>query len=94
MKTNRILCLLTAAALTACSNMQTSSGPFVNHQAVQQMADTKARASEYERQGYSPGDAWQAARYDNVGGPFGPLAPPGPTPIAGYGWGVGTSNSR
>lgn len=86
--------LIFAAALSGCSSMETQSGPYVNHQAIQQMADTKARASEYERQGYSPGDAWQAARYDNVGGPFGPLAPPGPTPIAGYGWGAGTSNSR
>jgi hypothetical protein len=94
MKTKHILCLLTAAALSACSNMETSSGSFVNTPALQQMGDTFDRANAYQRKGYSPGDAWQAARYDNPGGPFGPLAPMGPTPIAGYGWGAGTTYSR
>ena len=74
--------------------METHSGPFVNHEALGTMAQTKARANEYERQGYSPGDAWETARYDNMRGPLGPLAPPGPTPIAGYGWGVSNGNQR
>jgi hypothetical protein len=86
------LSLILAAALSGCSSME--SGPYVNDQALRQMADTKARASEYERQGYSPGDAWQTARLDTMGGPFGPLAPPSPTPIAGYGLGTGSSPSR
>lgn len=85
MKTTLILIL--AAAFSGCSNME--SGPYVNDRAVDQMGNTFKDAAYYERQGYSPGDAWQAARYDNVGGPFGPLAPPGPTPIAG--WGVGAT---
>ena len=87
MKTKHILSLLSAAVLTACSNMQTGSGPFVNEPALHQIGETFNRAKAYERQGYSPGDAWQAARYDNMGGPFGPLAPMGSTPLAGYGWG-------
>lgn len=58
MKTKHILFLLTAAALSACSNMQTSSGPFVNTPALQQMGDTFDRANAYQRKGYSPGDAW------------------------------------
>ena len=93
MKTKLHLILL-ASALSGCSSLETHSGPYVNHQAVNQMGETISRASEYERQGYSPGDAWQAARYDNPIGPFGPLAPSSPTPIAGYGWGAGTSISR
>ena len=83
MKTKHILCIVTAAALPACSSME--GGPFVNEQALQEIGDTLHRAKDYEQRGYSSGDAWDTARRDNFGG-FSPMG--GMTPIVGYGWGI------
>jgi len=52
------------------------------------------RASAYERQGDSPRDAWERARLNNgFGGPFGTMGN-AMTPIAGYGWSVGSGSNR
>ena len=83
------LLLIIATFLTACAGMETHSGPFVNEPALHQLGGTLRSKSEYERQGYPPGDAWEAARFRNFGGPLSPVGG-GITPLAGYGWGVGS----
>lgn len=81
------LCLIVATLLAACTSMETYSGPFVNEPALRQLGGTLRSKSEYERQGYPPGDAWEAARFNHYGSPVGPM---GVTPLAGYSWGVGS----
>jgi hypothetical protein len=88
------LCLMLAAGLSACSNMETHSGPYVNKPAIQQGVDTMQRAGAYESRGAAPGDAWERSRMDNgFSGPFGMMGG-GMTPLAGYGWSAGTGSRR
>jgi hypothetical protein len=58
--------------------------PFVNEEALNDMGQTMQQADAYERDGYSPGDAWSTARIGPNGSPFGTFGAPGSTPIAGW----------
>ena len=88
------LSMIVVAGLTSCGNMETRSGPYVNEPALRQGVNTMERASAYERQGDSPRDAWERARLNNgFGGPFGTMGN-AMTPIAGYGWSVGSGGGR
>lgn len=58
-------------------------GWFVNDSLINQHLDTGARASAYERQGYSPRDARETARIGN-------FPSMGMQPIAGFGVGFGS----
>lgn len=77
----KLTILISAALLSSCT-------PFVNEQAISDLDQTARRADAYERDGYSPRDAWDTARIGSNGYPFGTVGSPGITPIAG--WGIGT----
>ena len=77
----KLTILISAAALSSCT-------PFVNEQAISDLDQTARRADTYERDGYSPRDAWDTARIGPGGSPFGTVGSPGTTPIAG--WGIGS----